>query len=180
MFRIALASEDSFLFLAPRWSGWGEFGQVAALAALLLAPLVLIVGLYRYEMKLIARRSAGLLLLLRSLGLVSIWSVAGLQPTVAHTQREEMPSRVLVAVDLSASMDLTDPQRTWAEKVRLAQALQLASDATPWARWLEVADQGVPMRGVELSRRGDTRRGRVTRKKWARWARSRGASAADL
>lgn len=128
MFRIALPIEDSFLLLAPRWSGWGELGQTAALAGLLLVPLVLILALYRYEMKLVPRRSAATLLLLRVAGLFVLWGLAGLQPTIAQVEHEETPSRVVLAVDLSASMDLADPQRTEAEKLRLAQALRLAPD----------------------------------------------------
>jgi len=134
MFRIALASEDSFLLLAPRWSGWGDVGQAVALAGLLLVPLVLIIALYRYEMKLIARRSAATLLLLRVLGLLVLWGLAGLQPTIAQVEHEETPSRLVLAVDLSASMDLADPQRTEAEKLRLAQALQLTPDGEAVAR----------------------------------------------
>src|SRR5262245_38750890 len=104
MFRIALASEDSFLLLAPRWSGWGDVDQAVALAGLLLVPLVLIIALYSYEMKLIARRSAATLLLLRVLGLLVLWGLAGLQPTIAQVEHEETSSRLVLAVDLSASM----------------------------------------------------------------------------
>jgi hypothetical protein len=167
MFRIALPSEDSFLLLAPRWSGWGEFGQTAALAGLLFVPLMLMVALYRYEMTLVARRSAATLLLLRVVGLLVLWGLAGLQPTVAQVEHEETRSRVLVAIDVSASMDLADPQRTWAEKLRLAQALQLSPDMGQLARWLEVADQATPPRDARtdaMSRTVD----RLTRKDIAR------------
>lgn len=129
MLRIPLFTEDSFLLLAPRWSGWGDAGQTVALIALLLIPLLLIAGLYRYEMKLVARGAATLLVLLRILGLLLLWGLAGLQPTVAHVEHEDSPSRVLVAVDLSTSMNLADPQRTWAEKQQLAKALHLGADA---------------------------------------------------
>jgi hypothetical protein len=79
-------------------------------------------------MKLAARRSALTLLLLRVAGLVVLWGLAGLQPTIAQVEHDETPSRVVLAVDLSASMDLADPQRTGAEKLKLAQALRLAPD----------------------------------------------------
>ncbi len=139
MFRIPLSADDSFLLLAPRWSGWGDIGQTAALAALLLLPLLLIVGLYRYELKLVSRKAATLLVMLRGLGLLLLWSLAGLQPTIGHVDQEETPSRVLVAVDLSASMNLADQQRTPAEKRKLADALQLAPDAVDQLSRKEIA-----------------------------------------
>src|SRR5262249_45041756 len=134
-----LFSEDKFLLLAPRWSGWGEVGQSVVLAALFLVPLLLIVGLYRFELKLVARRPAALLLLLRGLGLFILWSLAGLQPTIGHVAEAETPSRVLVAVDLSASMNLTDPQRTPAEKAALSQSLNVALDAVDGFSRKEIA-----------------------------------------
>lgn len=147
MLRIPLFTDDSFLLLAPRWSGWGDAGQTAALVALLLAPLLLIAGLYRYEMKLVSRGAATVLLCLRGLGLALLWGLAGLQPTVARVEHEDSPSRVLVAVDLSASMRLGDPQRTWSEKLRLAQVWPMASVDAPFTEaqireWLELAERG--------------------------------------
>jgi hypothetical protein len=137
MFRIALDSDHSFLLLAPRWSGWGETGQMIALAALFLVPMLLILGLYRYELKLVSRAAATSLLLLRASGLFVLWCLVGLQPTVAHVERAETPSRVLVALDVSASMNLTDPQRPWTEKLRLAEALHIGPDAALLSRWIE-------------------------------------------
>ena len=129
MFRIALPFDDSFLLLAPRCSGWGDVGQVVALATLLLAPLLLICCLYRYELKLVTRRCASALLLLRLLGVLILFALAGLQPAIGHVQQEESPSRVIVAIDLSASMDLADPQRTLAEREILARVFNVKSDA---------------------------------------------------
>ncbi|MCI0684565.1 MAG: hypothetical protein L0Y71_20830 [Gemmataceae bacterium] len=145
MLRIPLFNDGSFLLLAPRWSGWGDAAQAAALIALLLGPLLLIASLYRYEIKLVPRGAAALLLSLRGLGLLLLWGLAGLQPTIARVEHEDSPSRVLVAVDLSGSMNLADPQQTWPEKLLLAKALRLASD-TQLERWLQAADQQTPPR----------------------------------
>src|SRR5262249_17628325 len=48
-----------------------------------------------------------------------------LQPVYARDRTIGLPGRVLVAVDRSDSMDVSDPQRTPAEKLRLARALRL-------------------------------------------------------
>jgi hypothetical protein len=125
MWRIPLGGEDRTLLLAPSWHGWGPAAQGIALVLSFLLPLVLIVMLYRWELRLVSRRAGIALLMFRLLGLTLIWSLAALQPTVAHVHVEETPSRVLVAVDLSGSMAMADPQRSWTEKLQLAQALRL-------------------------------------------------------
>lgn len=140
MLRIALPSDEMFLLLAPRWSGWGDAAQTIALVTLFLAPLALMLGLYRYELKLVSRRAAASLLLLRVVAVLVLWCLVGLQPTLAHVECKETPSRLLVAIDLSASMDLADPQRTWLEKLRLARALQLHDDKEALERWLKLAE----------------------------------------
>src|SRR5205823_3038760 len=55
----------------------------------------------------------------------------GLQPVYARTHTEELPGRVLIAVDRSDSADVTDPQRPAVEKLRLALALKVAGDVCP-------------------------------------------------
>ncbi len=117
MFRVPLLSEETFLLLVPRFNP-------VALALLLLLPLALLGWLYRYELQLLSRFGAACLLLLRLTVLLLLWLVAGLQPSVARYHVRELPSRVLIAVDASASMDVRDLQRTAVEKMDLAQALR--------------------------------------------------------
>jgi hypothetical protein len=145
MFRIPLGADESFLLLAPAWSGWDAVWQTTALALALLVPLALMLGLYRWELRLVSRRAAACLLAFRVLALALVWSLAALQPTIVHLRSDETPSRVLVAVDLSGSMDSADPQRSWVEKLQLARALNLPEDVDP-ARldvWSAAAEEGL-------------------------------------
>ena len=59
MFRIPLPYPDTALLLSPRW---GDLSLAAQFGALLLclAPPVLVVWLYRYEMHLVDRKSTRL------------------------------------------------------------------------------------------------------------------------
>src|SRR5437868_98655 len=99
---------DAFFILSPRWPELGTLGQIGLLALLLLVPFGLIVWLYRYELRLVTGLPAAGLLALRSLILLVIWVAIGLQPHFAEVRVDERPSRVRVAVDLSASMDVAD------------------------------------------------------------------------
>lgn len=92
---------------------------------LLLIPLVLIVCLYNYETRLITKGTAAGLLCLRILVLLVIWGLICFQPAFVHTRKYEVPGKVLVMMDVSESMDVSDPQRTDAEKLELALALNM-------------------------------------------------------
>src|SRR5688500_12084603 len=82
MFRVPLPADDTYLLLVPRFGG-------PALALLLVVPLALVLWLYRYELKLIHRLPALVLLGLRCVVLVLLWLIAGLQPTVARYHEED-------------------------------------------------------------------------------------------
>jgi hypothetical protein len=128
MFRIPLPSPDTALLLTPRWGNLPVPFQVALLVLLLLIPIGLIVWLYRYELHLVPRSTATGLLLLRLVVLVLLVFLVGLQPVLGRDVKEELPGRVLIAVDRSASMDVADPQRPPVDKLRLARALDLVGD----------------------------------------------------
>ncbi|MSQ93382.1 MAG: VWA domain-containing protein [Gemmataceae bacterium] len=123
MFKVPLNSEDTFLILAPRWADLGPTWQMALLALILVAPVALVLSLYRYELWLIQRRHALGLLSLRMLVLFVLWIVVGLQPHLANERVEETPGRVRVAVDLSASMDVTDRPGSLSRKQVIANIL---------------------------------------------------------
>src|ERR671930_464527 len=110
MLRIPLRFRDSALLLVPRWGDLDTPWQVAALALLGLVPVVLVLWLYRYELRVVRRSTAAGLLALRLLVLALLWCVVALQPIVAHFSTEHLPGRVLVAVDRSNSMGVPDPQ----------------------------------------------------------------------
>jgi hypothetical protein len=127
MFRIPLPARDTNLLLAPRW---GDGTQPLPLLLWLLVglvPLLLVLWLYRHELRLVRRGVAVGLLGLRLLVLVLVFFLVCFQPIVAHSTSEELPGRVLVAVDRTDSMSVADPQRPNADKLRLARALKLAA-----------------------------------------------------
>jgi hypothetical protein len=136
MVRVPL-SDDYTLLLSPRWPDLGPAGQAAALALLGLAPLVIVLALYRRELRLLRRLAALVLLGLRLAVVALLWLLVALQPVVACSTTEELPGRVLVVVDRSASMDVADPGRSVLEKLRLARALKLgAAEGRPPAALL--------------------------------------------
>jgi hypothetical protein len=172
MHRIGFPGTDASLLLSPRWGDLPAFGQWTLLALLVGVPLLLVVLLYRYELRLIKRGLAITLLGLRIIVLLMILFLLGLQPVYARMHTEELPGRVLIAVDRSDSMDVTDPQRPAVEKLRLALALKVAGDVCPdellrdWIqqyddtgdvrRWVaenELADDAARRRLVEAERR---------------------------
>jgi hypothetical protein len=159
MFRIPLASPDSSLLLAPRWGELHGFWQVVLLALVGGVPLALVIWLYRYELKLVRRRTAAALLALRLVVLLVPLFLVGFQPIVSHTTTEELPGRVLVAVDRSASMDVADPQRPAVDKLRLARALGVAGDLCTRAQldgWIrQYEEKGGPQWGDEKERADD-------------------------
>ncbi len=124
-FSIGLPYPDTVLRLTPRWSDLEPAGQVACLAASIVVPLVLVAWLYRYEMRLVSRATAGILSTLRLLVLAFLWFIICMQPVFVTTTTRELPTRALVAVDVSGSMNVTDPQRPAVDKLRLARALRL-------------------------------------------------------
>ena len=120
MTRLTLPFTDAELYLAPRWGAGG------VLVALVSAALVL--WLYRYELRLVSRRAALGLLVLRVLAVLVLLGIVFVQPTIARSSAETQAQRILVFVDRTASMDVSDPQRPAMEKIKLARALHLARD----------------------------------------------------
>src|SRR5205823_3141899 len=78
-----------------------------------------------YELRLVSRGTALALLTLRVAVIALLWFVICLQPVLTKTTVREVPTRVVVAVDLSGSMNVTDPKRSVADKLKLARALRL-------------------------------------------------------
>jgi hypothetical protein len=137
MVRIPLF-EDYALLLSPRADGLGPGWQAGLLAALGLAPALLVLWLYRSELRLVGRLTALALLALRLAVIALLWLLVALQPVVARSITEELPGRVLVVVDRSASMDVADPQRSVLDKLRLARALKVrTADGQPPADLLD-------------------------------------------
>jgi len=144
MHRITLPGTDSSLLLSPRWGELSTFWQVALLVLIIAVPIGLVILLYRYEMRLIKPGAAVGLLGLRLIVLTLILFLLGFQPVYARTHTEELPGRVLIAVDRSDSMEVSDPQRPAVDKLRLALALKVAGDLCPdnlLQEWIKQYDE---------------------------------------
>lgn len=142
MFRIDLPLTDAYILLTPRLGYFSRYGQLAVLALLLLVVSWLIFRLYRTELTLIPKRFALALLTLRLMLIAALLLISSLKPSLAHTITETVPSKVLIGIDRSDSMDVTDPQRSPVEKLELALGLHLVRDLVDDAtltRWLEEA-----------------------------------------
>src|SRR5437763_12653343 len=104
MLAVNLPLVDADLVLNPPWSGLHPGMQAGLLALLALVPLVLLVALYRYELRLVPSATALGLLVLRLAVLALLLSLVCLQPVFARDRTYGLPGRVLVAVDRSDSM----------------------------------------------------------------------------
>lgn len=138
-------------------------GWLLLLAAVALVAVVCIWLLYRYERRLISRRLGFLLLALRVLAVLVVFVVL-LEPVVAWTWDRERTGRVIVAVDVSQSMETTDKHASPAEKLRWARALgMIGNDAfnDRLDRWIEAWENGQEPEWVEPNETADPDRRRA-------------------
>jgi hypothetical protein len=152
MFRIRLPLFDADLLLKPPWPEMPLPLQLLLLGLAALVTIGLVLWLYRYELRLVTRGAATALLGLRLVALVLLLLLVCLEPVYARETRRELPGRVLVVVDRSDSMDVADPQRKPAEKLRLARALKLATGLCPGRQldeWIRAHEGGAGPRWVE-------------------------------
>lgn len=112
--------------LSPRWGS----SLPAAFPWLVLAiiPLLLVLWLYRTELTLVSLGVARSLLALRITVIVLLLTLVCLQPQLLPAFQPKAPDRVLLLIDRTGSMDALDPQRPAIDKLRLARALNLATD----------------------------------------------------
>ncbi len=114
------------MHLAPRWEELGLPLQVTCHVLACVVPLAVILFLYRHEQRFMSWLAAGTVTLMRVLVLAGLLFVLLLDPSFPMQKKpEEEPGRVVVAVDRSLSIDVPDPQRKPADKLRLALALRL-------------------------------------------------------
>src|SRR5262245_59372805 len=110
---------DASLQWQPRWAGAAPIWQILGWL-LCLAPLALIVLLYRAELRLVRPTVARALLAARIASTAAVLAVLALQPVIHVTTTDTIRGRVVVAIDRSQSMGITDPQRPLVEKLRIA------------------------------------------------------------
>ena len=82
---------------------------VTALGLVLVGAIACVVILFRYERQLIAKKLGNTLLALR-LAVLAVLAVILLEPVLAWTLDLEKSGRIVVAVDVSQSMETKDEQ----------------------------------------------------------------------
>lgn len=108
-----------------------------ALLVLVLAAAALVITLSKYERKLVPAHVGYSLLFLRLCVIAVIW-LALLQPVLTWNIDRERTGRVVVALDLSESMNSSDRIATKAEKLRTAMGLGMIGNDQNRDRWLRV------------------------------------------
>ena len=128
MFRLDLFFSDGTLLLTPRFFDGSRIWQTIFLSGILALILFMIWQIYRFELQFIRKSAARFLLVLRCLIIALVFVVTFFRPMVRHTTTQVIPSRIVIAVDRSDSMSITDPQRSPLESIELAKGLKLATD----------------------------------------------------
>jgi hypothetical protein len=139
------------------WQGldatwWLVFWTIAIGAA-----VALIVLLLRYERRLVPKRVGNALLALRLVVLLLLFLTL-LQPIIAWTLDREQAGRILVAVDLSKSMETTDAHGGRGEKLRWARAMgMIGNSATDdrLDRWIKAFAEGREPKWVDDNETSD-------------------------
>src|SRR5438105_4986828 len=106
MFRIPFFWPDSSILLNAPWAELPPLVRYGLVALLVVVPLALLILLYTYELRLIPRFTALLLLGLRLCVYGLVLFLVCAQPTYARDTRYTLPGRVVVVIDRSASMDV--------------------------------------------------------------------------
>ncbi|QDU11784.1 hypothetical protein [Gimesia aquarii] len=112
-------SERHFQFNGFELSGWTIVGVCAVILA-----IVTIVLLFRYERRLVTHSVGNTLIALRIIALVLILFTF-LEPVLTWSFNTEKTGRLVVALDVSDSMNTQDRHATDLEKLRLARALKM-------------------------------------------------------
>ncbi|MFM7148487.1 MAG: hypothetical protein ACKO23_01465 [Gemmataceae bacterium] len=131
MFRIPLPWSESSLLIHLPWENLTPWIRVPLLAAILFLPLLLVILLYRYELRLVPKLTAFFLFLIRLSVIFLVSSLICLQPILAQDRNTDRPGKVLVALDLSESMNISDPFLPAARKLKLAHKLGLVGNRVP-------------------------------------------------
>lgn len=148
------------------WHGAADPGWLLACSGLALVAAGLIVWLYSYERRLISRALGWTLLVLR-LSVVALVFLALLEPLRITEIDKERTGRILLAVDVSESMDTIDQHAERGEQLRWARALgmignaetndrldrwQAALDAGQEPEWADAQEVADPPRRQQLAR----------------------------
>lgn len=170
MFTLSLPWPDTYLLLSPPWQHLSAWLRWPLLVCLVVGPFVLLLQLYRYELRLVHRLTALTLLFLRLTVLTLIVGLVVMQPVYARDVRSTLPGRVIVVVDRSASMDLPDPQRNPADKLRLLRGLKWLPDDLPASlvdQWInETTQRREPTMLLPAEEKDEATRGEKSASRW--------------
>lgn len=128
MFAVSLPGSDSSLEFTAPFGGLSPTVRTLTVLGLFALGILLIVRLYRSESRRISHRIAVSLLVLRSLAFILVLATLLFEPVLTKTVREEVPGKVVVALDTSDSMRVSDPHRPPRQKLFFARALKLLPD----------------------------------------------------
>lgn len=120
-------------------SGWFWFCAVVCVAAAVCVALLL-----KYERTLVSSRIGNTLLVLR-LSVLALLCLTFLQPVVTWVLDRDRSARIIVAVDVSESMDTADAHADKASLLRWARSLELIGNAATddrLDRWISEYESG--------------------------------------
>jgi hypothetical protein len=152
--------ERHFQFNSLEWSGW----TVVSVCAVLVV-LVSIILLFRYERRLVSHGIGNVLIALRVTALVLIL-LTFLEPVLTWSFNTEKTGRLIVALDVSDSMNTQDRHASKLEKLQLARALKMIGNEQINARldrweaayaagedpvWVEESETANPEKRAQLA-----------------------------
>lgn len=126
------------------FQAWGNTLWLSFIVFVTVASIALIVVLMRYERQLISKKVGVSLLTLRLI-IVAILFVTFLQPVLSWSLDKEKSGRIIVAIDVSQSMETVDAYASKAELLRWGRAMgMLGNDKTRdrYDQWIEAYEQG--------------------------------------
>lgn len=147
--------QKDLLFQGAHSTGW-----LLLCVASVVAAGVLMATLLRYERRLVSPRVGWTLLGLR-LAVLAVLFLTFLQPILTWTVDRKKTGRVMIAVDLSESMETTDDHASRADKLRWARGLGMIGNATiadRLDRWTRELDDGREPSWTDASEAADDER----------------------
>ncbi|MCA9037012.1 MAG: hypothetical protein KDA91_17875 [Planctomycetaceae bacterium] len=126
------------------FSGTNSAAWLALVSVAILVTVGVSLWLLRYERKFVSRTVGYLLITLR-LAILALLCCTMLQPVLTKSWDKAVQGRVVVAMDVSESMQTVDRHASTAEKLRWAQALGMLGNAETSSlitEWIEALESG--------------------------------------
>jgi hypothetical protein len=138
------------------FQGWGNSPWLWFIVLVSIASITLVVMLMRYERQLVSRKVGATLLTLR-LVIVAILFLTFLQPVLSWSLDKEKSGRIVVAIDVSQSMETIDTFASKAELLRWGRAMgMLGNDKTKdrLDGWIAAYEKGEEPQWVQKDEAG--------------------------